>query len=78
MVTLNFTIHTRELRGQHLLWFFIESQTVDYVVPKVGRAFNATKKDARASISENKDALYRISGLVLEQATILPLAILNR
>jgi hypothetical protein len=48
------------------------------VVPKVGRALNATKKDARASISENKDAFYRISGLVLEQATILPLAILNR
>jgi hypothetical protein len=43
-------------------------------VPEVGRAFNATK-DARASISENKYALYTISDLVLEQATILPLAI---
>ncbi len=74
MITLNFTTYLRELEDSNSYDFFIESHTVHYAVPEVGRAFNATK-DARASISENKYALYTISGLGLEQATILPLAI---
>jgi hypothetical protein len=45
MITLNFTTHTRELRGQQLLWnFFIESHAVDYVVPKSVERFIRQKK----------------------------------
>jgi len=56
-----------------LMNFYHESRAVDSVMPLVTRVFYATK-DARASISDIKEALYRISGLVLEQG-IFPLAI---
>ena len=56
-----------------LMNFYHESRAVDSVMSQVTRVFYATK-DARASIADIKEGLYRISGLVLEQS-IFPLGI---